>query len=566
MVCVCSVRGQEAEGTGTANKADLGQNELLLFQDLPVVVSASRQAEKLGETAVPVSVLTKEDIHYSGAMILPELFPFIPGMDVLQIDRNRYGIGVRGLHDFFSDRTLTLINGRSAESPAFGGGEYLRYPLLLEDIERIEVVRGPGGAAWGANALNGVVNIITKKPEDTQGVMAATAVDEFGDTSSSVRWGAKKGKWAWRTSYGYTWFESSDKAISGDDFASSDFHRDLLFNGEATVKASPDTRVTFGVGYQYKDLGDYETTGVYYDKDGHQDTTRAFVKAEHDFGNGMDGYVQWFGNFANDDLASLYHSSMMQNDFEGQLSFSPARGHRMTVGVNIRWTQLGTERKRASDAMLKGRMVDEYQAGTFVLDRWEVNDQLTFEGQIRGEWYSGTHLDGAARLAVLFSPDTAKNHGLRFSAARAFRAPYAGLRLPEGERVFTPFGASVLNVAPNEELDNEGIWSLEMGYTGRLLKDLTLRLDGYYQRYERLIGFENDFSSVPVPFPPFAIPVIDVVARNVGVGRVDDSQSAASPGKDNILFAGVQVHVPDLESRNSSHFVVGQKGSIQPSS
>jgi iron complex outermembrane receptor protein len=501
----------------TTAKEDISRSELLAFEDLPIVVSASRQAEKQGTTSVPVSVFTKDDIHYSGAMVLPDVFAFIPGVDVLQFDRNRYAVGVRGMHDYFSDRTLTLINGRSAENPGFGGAEYLVYPVLLEDIERIEVVRGPGGAAWGANALNGVVNIITKKPEDTQGVLAGTAVDAFGDTSSYVRWGAKKGNWAWRTSFGYSWFETSEDAIHEDDFASSDYHRDAMFDGEAAVKLSSDTRVSFGAGYMYKNHGDFETAGVFVNEENHVENLRSFVKAEHDFGNDMQGYVQWFGNFAKDDLASLTHVTTSQNDWEGQLTFKPAQRHRMTVGSNIRWVSVDARQERSTDVTFLGGPLDEYQAGAFVLDRWEVNDRLTFEGQARGDWYSGTQADWAARLSVLFAADSRKDHVLRFSGARSFRAPYCGVRLIESESAPTPFGFSAFNLHPNPDLDNEGIWSWELGYTGRLMDGLTVRLDGYVQRYEGLIGFDNELSSVTLlpPFPPISIPVIDTQADNI---------------------------------------------------
>lgn len=149
------------------NKQDeLLEMPLEKLMEVTIVVSASRQEQKITQTSVPVSIITAEDIHYSGLTNIPEILQFTPGVDMLKISRFRYAVGVRGLHDFISDRTLVLINGRSAESPLFGGSEYYTLPIFMEDIERIEVVRGPGGAALGANAFNGVVNIITKKPED----------------------------------------------------------------------------------------------------------------------------------------------------------------------------------------------------------------------------------------------------------------------------------------------------------------------------------------------------------------------------------------------------------------
>ena len=132
-----------------ADTAEPGR-EMLLFEDMPTVVSAARQAQPVDWLSVPVSVVTGEDIHHSGLTRIPEILQFVPGMDVLRIDRNRYAVGIRGLHETVADRTLALIDGRPAISPVFGGAEWLRWPLLTEDIKRIEVVRGPGGAAFVA--------------------------------------------------------------------------------------------------------------------------------------------------------------------------------------------------------------------------------------------------------------------------------------------------------------------------------------------------------------------------------------------------------------------------------
>lgn len=183
------------------NFFDMSMEELA--KEPYVVVSAARQVQKISELSVPVTVITAEDIHNSGLTSIPEILQFATGMDVLRLDRNRYAVGVRALHDMTSDRTLTLVNGRIANSAMFGGLEYWRLPVLVEDIQRIEIVRGPGGAAWGANAFTGVLNIITKKPEDVLGTFSTTTVNEYGDSYSHLRWAQQKGNWKWRVSTGY---------------------------------------------------------------------------------------------------------------------------------------------------------------------------------------------------------------------------------------------------------------------------------------------------------------------------------------------------------------------------
>jgi iron complex outermembrane receptor protein len=146
------------------------------------VVSVSRRAQKITQSSAQVAVITAEDIHYSGLTNIPEVLRLAPGVDVQRLDRNRYAVSVRGFQGRFSDRILVLINGRSAGNPVLAGINWESFPVLMEDIERIEIVRGPGGAAWGANAENGVINIITKKPVDTEGAFFATTINEYGDS------------------------------------------------------------------------------------------------------------------------------------------------------------------------------------------------------------------------------------------------------------------------------------------------------------------------------------------------------------------------------------------------
>src|SRR4030042_5330977 len=271
-----------AEQQDPNGKEDLFEMSIEELMERPVVVSASRQAQKVGELSVPVSVITAEDIHYSGLTSIPEILQFTPGVDVLKLSRFRYAVGVRGLHEFISDRTLVLINGRSAESPLFGGAEYYTLPILMEDIERIEVVRGPGGAAWGANAFNGVINLITKKPEDVLGYFGSTRMDEFGDSYTHLRYAEKNGKWSWRTSLGYSDYESSDQAGAGryesgnqtltrnpllgmgfNNFSARDYSRALQLGSEAFYNYSENTIISFGTDYSHNVLGSYEFLWYY---------------------------------------------------------------------------------------------------------------------------------------------------------------------------------------------------------------------------------------------------------------------------------------------------------------
>lgn len=113
-------------------------------------------------------MITQEDIRRSGATDIPDLLRMVPGLDVAQINANTWAISARGFNLQFANKLLVLVDGRAVYSPLFGGVYWDTVDVPLEDIDRIEVIRGPGGTVWGANAVNGVINVITKSAADTQ--------------------------------------------------------------------------------------------------------------------------------------------------------------------------------------------------------------------------------------------------------------------------------------------------------------------------------------------------------------------------------------------------------------
>jgi outer membrane receptor for ferrienterochelin and colicin len=495
----------EEAGTVDVARMDLGQ-EMFLFEEIPMVISASRSEQSIQQSSVPITVITADDIHYSGLTTIAEILQFTPGMDVLQLDRNRFAVGVRGLHDTFSDRTLTLIDGRSADSPIFGGSEFLRLPMFMEDIERIEVVRGPGGAVWGANAFTGVVNIIMKKPEDVQGTLATASVNEFGDVYSQFRWGDSANKWAWRLSGGYLDVESSDNAISEENFFSRDFRQDYRLDSEVRYQVSDATKLNIGLGFGHQDQGDFEFLGFFPRKDGRLITVRSFARLEHEFESGAQGQLQWFGNFADTEQPSFQESSSSENDVEAQISFDWGSSHHATVGGNFRWIHINTTQVGPQDIVVNGTPSDDQFAGLFVLDRWQMTDQFALEAQIRGDYYSGTEMDWSARLSTLYSIDQDSDHIVRLSGAKAFRSPLVALRRLQTNRVPIAPGVTAVNIfPPSTELDNEQTYAIELGYSGQLTDYLRLRADGYYQRFQDLVGFQSSLAG----------PILNITPGNV---------------------------------------------------
>ncbi len=140
------------------------------------VISITKRPESRAEVAAAVYVITQDDIRRSGVTSLPEALRLAPGVQVARIDANKWAIGVRGFASRLSRSLLVLIDGRSIYSPLFAGVYWEVQDTLLEDVDRIEVIRGPGGTIWGANAVNGVINIITKRAQETQGSLLVGGV------------------------------------------------------------------------------------------------------------------------------------------------------------------------------------------------------------------------------------------------------------------------------------------------------------------------------------------------------------------------------------------------------
>ena len=167
--------------------ADLSIEELMQVK----VTSVSKKQQRLSQVAAAVYVITQEDIRRSGATSIPEALRLAPGVQVARIDANKWAISIRGFNGRWSNKLLVLMDGRSVYTPTFGGVSWDVQDTLLEDIDRIEVIRGPGATMWGANAVNGVVNVITKHARDTQGglVTAGGGSEELG--FGGIRYGGK---------------------------------------------------------------------------------------------------------------------------------------------------------------------------------------------------------------------------------------------------------------------------------------------------------------------------------------------------------------------------------------
>jgi iron complex outermembrane receptor protein len=189
-----ALRAQESRDLSSLSVDDLMNVE---------VTSVSRKGQKLSDTAAAVFVISQDDIRRSGATTIPEILRIMPGLDVARVNGNVWAISARGSNGQYANKLLVMIDGRSVYTPLFGGVYWDALDTLLEDVERIEVIRGPGGTLWGANAVNGIINIITKHAIETQGALVSAGGGTAAEgLSTAGRYGGSIGHNGYYRVYG----------------------------------------------------------------------------------------------------------------------------------------------------------------------------------------------------------------------------------------------------------------------------------------------------------------------------------------------------------------------------
>ena len=214
---VCLALTVAAQGLyGSTDLTELSLEDLMNIE----VTSVSKKAERLSEAAAAIYVITSEDIRRSGYTTIPDALKLAPGLHVAHIDANRWAISARGFNGEHANKLLVLIDGRSVYTQLFSGVYWNEQNVNLEDVERIEIIRGPGATLWGANAVNGVINIITKKARDTQGGFAAATSGSELHGLGSFRYGGSLGKDSHYRVYGR--YSRNDNSVLQDGGSAAD--------------------------------------------------------------------------------------------------------------------------------------------------------------------------------------------------------------------------------------------------------------------------------------------------------------------------------------------------------
>lgn len=421
------------------------------------VTTASKRAEPLRSVPAPLFIVTGADIIRSGATSLPEALRLAPNLDVQRIDARQYAITARGFQGFeTANKLLVQIDGRSIYSTLFSGVFWDLFDVPAEDIERIEVVSGPGGTLYGINAVNGVVNIISKDARDTSGIVARATAGDM-ERTALLRWGGRLG---------------SDGGVR---VYASGFHRDD-FPGEPPRGDQPDG----GFGGQIGFRADLE------DESRHL-TLQGDVFAQ-DTGDGRNDGQNILGRitFGDDDKASTQvqaYFSRTARRFttvtdrlaiaEGSVQHNREMGrHRIVAGTGVRvtWDQFINP---INAFQLNPRARSLWFWNAFMQDRIDLGGGVALTAGAKLEQISYTNVQflPSVRLAWQVAPD----HLLWGAVARAVRTPSRIDRQLEAPGILRPG-----TFRPEE------VTAFELGYRGQPASNVSLSVNLFYNRYDRL--------------------------------------------------------------------------------
>jgi iron complex outermembrane receptor protein len=451
------------------------------------VTSVSKTKQTLSHTAAAVFVISPEDITRSGATNIPDLLRMVPGVDVAQINANTWAVSVRGFNARFSNELLVMVDGRPVYTETFGGVFWDVLDLPMEDIERIEVIRGPGGSIWGANAVNGVINIITKKASETLGGLVVAGGGNTDQGFGTTQYGGRVGE---RTDYRvYTKYFNQDhlpNAAGGD--GGDGWH---LFQGgfrTDSVLSSKDTLTFQGDIYNARE--GLPTTDF-------PSVTATAPQDVEQLANQSGGFVQgvWDHTSSTDSDTSLkvFYDRYELNDL--------LRERRSTFGLDFQDHYSGWTRQNivwgltylyspwSSDGNLRGSFLPARLTtqlfGSFIQDEITIVPDkfyLTVGTKLEHNYYTGFGFMPSARAVWVPSP----RRTLWAAISKAERTPstldssarstLSGFSGPGGIPALVTF-------IGNPKVQDEGLIAYEVGYRTTVAKQLSIDFTAYYNAY-----------------------------------------------------------------------------------
>ncbi len=458
------------------------------------VVSVSKIPERLGDAAAAIYVLTSEDIVRSGATSIPEVLRLVPGVQVARINTSSWAISVRGFNSSTANKLLVLIDGRAVYDPLFSGVYWDVQDTALADIERIEVIRGPGASVWGANAVNGVINIITKKASDTRGALFSAIAGNQERAIFTARYGGDAGNSVhWRV-YGKYLDRSSQQTLAGADAQDAW----TAWRGGFRVDSDPSK------------AGDaFTLQGDIYRSDSGQISLApqltppyAVVQKNNILAQGGNLLGRWSRELAGDShitvqtyLDVTQRSQLVLKDqrttfdFDAQYVLPSLDRHKLIAGLGYRYsvddltaTPLITFVKPSQRQQLfSGFLQDEI---TLEPEHWF----FTLGSKFEHNYYTGFEIQPTARLRWRID----EGQTAWASVSRAVRTPselernldlLAGVIPPIGSGLPTSF-----ELIPNPGFESEELIAYEVGYRRQWTRSMLTDFSAFYNDYDKLLS------------------------------------------------------------------------------
>jgi outer membrane receptor protein involved in Fe transport len=462
------------------------------------VITASRGAQSPLDAPNSTTIITRQDIRLSGQTRIPELLRRVAGMDVMQITGGDTNVSMRGFNSRLANKLLVLVNGRSVYNDILGSTFWESFTIDVDQIERIEVVRGPGSALYGANAFAGVVNIILIAPgEGKTGVHVGIG---DGETTYGSGWATgRAGDFAYRASVGYTRYPRWTREISNSriDLNVSDFDQNLGAENLRTdlrfsYRIDKNDELTFGGGFARVALDVYGI-GPFNDYQLQADNSDVSVEYKGKYINAR-AYYDRLNSTASQDYVYLGHSLdtshpdqnvfTVEAEYVNQFRWPQVLLHDVHIG-------LGYKLKDITWEYLEQPTPIEHHMSAYVQDTVKIADKvnLVASGRVDYEPYL-KRLIGSPRGSVVFKPTD--RQALRISGSSAFRAPsYLESYLSLPVQVTLP-GVSVLSATKREDIANfvlqpEQITSAEIGYLNQQSDSFDFEINAYYNRVSNLI-------------------------------------------------------------------------------
>jgi iron complex outermembrane receptor protein len=515
LTCALIAQGNgRAYAAAPADTSTAGNLKQLSVEDLMnvEVTSVAKEPQKLLQAPASIQLITAEDIRRSGATTLPEVLRLADNLEVAQINAHDWAISARGFNANLANKLLVLIDGRAVYTPLYGGVLWNSQDYLLKDIDRIEVISGPGGTLWGANAVNGVINIITKAARDTQGLYASFAAGNQLEQQAGVRYGTELAPEVYLRVYGKYTDEAPEVTSSGanaDDtwrIARGGFRLDSeasatdrltvqgdLYTAGETVVGTPDARLSGGnvLGRWTRTQADGASMSVqaYYD---HTYLSQPFAASPP-----APPYYTGFPAAALTDALNTY-------DLDFQHHFAWGARQKLSWGLGYRATHEadhGISVVRFTPPVLDQALYSAFLQDEIALARTVT---LTAGSKLEHNGYTGYEAEPSVRLQWQPAP----TQMLWSAVSRAVRTPSRydrDLLVPTGlVNPPPPFQFPATYLQGNAGFVSETLIAYEAGYRAELTPKLAGSVSTFYNAYDDL---RSTTSTATTPVYPFPYPV-----------------------------------------------------------